>query len=155
MASVIQFVEITNTTGDVLGFAPANAGDTFASQGVRRIFSADDVGTGTGQTRDTTSNPTQGCLVAQFSGSRIRRIKGLQLWRSVTATHVTDFNMVVTGTGANTVSIGLSVSYDPKKGQSNIYLIDMAADAPGQVEADDWIEFDVEFGDSETVAPWV
>ena len=153
MTSVVRYVEIDG--GDaLLTTANADSGDEFASQIVTRVFTAADVGEGAGQTQDTTSDPTQGCLCAQFSGSRIRAISGLQLWRTSTGAHTTDFNFVELGAGANTVAIGLHVGYNAQTGVSNIYLLDKAADADGLIVAGDWVTFEVHFGDSQTVLPW-
>lgn len=150
MTSVVRFTEITNGTGAVLTAAVADNGDEYACQHVRRVFVAADIGAAAGQTRDAASNPTLGCLVAQFTGSRVRAIVDLTLYRGITGTHVTVFNTVVIGTGANTAAIGLHSTYNAQTGVTSIYLLDTAAAAPGQIAANDYIEFDVLLGDSVT-----
>src|SRR6266404_2191536 len=60
--------------GDVITkVALADNGEELASQRVRRVFKGSDIGTSAGQTRHA-----DGCLVAQFSGSRVQAISDLQ-----------------------------------------------------------------------------
>lgn len=153
MTNVVRYTEILNGTATVPGIAIltsaiADNGDEFASQKVKRVFVAADIGTGSGQTQDTTSNPTLGCLVAQFTGSKVRSIINLELWRPTTATHVTNFNRLVIGTAANTTNLGLHTAYNAKTGVSSIYVLDAAAGAGGLIVANDWIEFEVLLGDT-------
>lgn len=151
MTSVVRYSEISGALA-VLTTALTDSGDEFASQKVKRVFTAADIGTGSGQTQDTTSNPTLGCLVAQFTGSKVRSIINLELWRPTTATHVTNFNHLVLGNAANTTNIGIHVAYNSKTGVSSIYIIDAAAAAPGLIVANDWIEFEVLLGDTVNAA---
>lgn len=150
MTTVARFSQI-NGAAALLTTASADNGDEFAVQHVKRVFTAADIGGNAGQTRDAASNPTLGCLVAQFSGSRIRDIINLNLYRPVAGANVTNFNTIIFGTGANTTAIGWNVIYNAQTGISSIYILDTAAGAPGRIAAADWIEFDVLLGDSTTI----
>lgn len=145
MTSVVRYTAINGGLA-LLTTALANNGDEFASQKVKRTFLAADVGTGAGQTRDAT-NPAVGCLVAQFTGSRIRDIINLQLWKNV-VTNTTSFRTLVVGATTDTLNLGVRVSYNAVTGVSSIYILDKAAGAGGQIVADSWVTMDVLLGDS-------
>lgn len=137
MTSVVRYTLIQNGTGAALTSANADSGDDFSAQIVKRIFVAADIGTGAGQLKDA-SNPTVGCLVAQFRGSRVMDVKISLPYRASAAT-VTVFRDPVVGTAANTSKLGYRVAYDAKTGISSVYVLDRAAAAPGAIVADDWI----------------
>ena len=153
MTSVVRYSLVTNPTGAVLTTAPANAGDELASQYVKRVFAAIDIGAQAGKTQDTASNPTLGCLVAQFSGSRIIDVSHWALFRPLAATNATIFKRLVIGTGANTANIGWNVNYNPQTGISSLYLLDAAAGAPGLIIANDYVIACVLLGSSPSLAP--
>jgi|SRR5882724_8666820 len=145
MTSVVRYSKVQGSDAALLTAALTDSGNELASQKVIRIFGTADIGANAGQTRDAT-DPTIGCLAAQFSGSRVQDIINLQLWRTVPATNQ-DFNRVVTGAAADTVNLGWRVDYNSKTGISSIYILDSAAAADGRIVAADWIEFDVLLGD--------
>lgn len=151
MTSVVRYTLIQNATGAALTSANADSGDDFADQTVKRIFVAADIGTGAGQLKDA-SDPTVGCLVAQFKGSRIMDVKISLPYRASTATNRI-FNDPIVGTAANTSKLGYRVSYDAKSGTSNVYVLDRAADAPGVIAAGDWIFITPLMGNSSSITP--
>lgn len=154
MSLVVRYTVITNPTGAVLTIganSSADEGDEFSTQKITRYFSAADVGTGAGQTRDNT-DPTGGCLVATFQGSRIFDVTNLTLNRQQAATN-TLFNYPIIGTANNTTKVGWRVVYNPQNGISAIYIFDAALGTPGQILADDWVQFDVVLGSSSVLTP--
>lgn len=146
MTSVVRYTLITNPAAAILTVADANSGDDFSRQLVKRVFRADDIGAGAGQTRDAT-DPTTGCLVAQFSGSRVMDVLISSPYRTAAATN-RNFTGPVLGTGANTSKVDYRVSFDANSGISSIYIFDRAAAAPGQIVAADWIFLEVLMGRS-------
>jgi hypothetical protein len=157
MVATVLYSVVKNTTGAVLtgsgDASSADIGDQMALQPLKRIFYAIDVGTDAGKTRDNT-DPTRGCLLCKIHGSRVYGVVDLGLYRTTAATN-RDFKHKVTGTGANTVNIGFRVFYDTKSGTSYIYAIDSAADAPGQIVADDELMYAVLVGSSAFIEPFV
>ena len=151
MTSVVRYTVITNPAAAILTVANANSGDDFSDQYVKRVFRAEDVGENAGQTRDAT-DPTRGCLVAQFSGSRVMDVLISSPYRTAVATN-TAFSGPVIGTGANTSKVDYRVSYDAQSGISSVYIFDRAADAPGRIVAADWIYIFPLIGGSPTVVP--
>lgn len=151
MTSVVRYTVITNPNAAILTVANANSGDDFSEQWVKRIFRAEDVGANVGQTRDAT-DPTVGCLVAQFTGSRVIDILITSPYRTAPATN-RDFSGPVIGTANNTSKVDYRVSYDATSGISSIYIFDRAAANPGQIVANDWIYILPLVGDSSSIRP--
>ncbi len=154
MSSVIRDSQIFNTTGAPLGLANCDNADELAEVTEKRTFAAADVGVGADQTRDAATNPTQGCLCAQFSGSRILEVEISLIYRMQAGPNVTTFATPVIGVvAANTPATGYNVIYNPNLRLSYIYIFDNAAGAPGQIVAADWINLRVRLGNSATITP--
>jgi len=151
MTSVVRYTVVTNPNAAILTVANANSGDDFSEQWVKRVFRASDVGVNLGQTRDAT-DPTVGCLVAQFNGSRVIDILITSPYRTAVATN-RDFSGPVIGTANNTSKVDYRVEYNANSGISSIYIFDRSAGAPGQIVANDWIFILPLLGDSSSVNP--
>lgn len=151
MTAVSRYAKVTGGVA-LLTVASADAGDDLATIQVEREFAAADVGAGAGQTRDAT-DPTVGCLVAQFTGSRIIRVEIVGLYRALAATNRTFSGQQVIGSAANTVNLATRVSYNAQTGVSSIYVLDSAAAAPGRIVAADYLILNVLLGSSATITP--
>jgi hypothetical protein len=147
MTAVVREIQISNTSGAVLTVAPANVGDDLAEVVVRRNFAAADIGTAAGQTRDA-SDPTVGCLCAQFYGPRILDVEISLPYRLLTATVTTFATPIIGVNAANTPKLGYNVIYNENLNLSNIYIFDGAAGNPGQLVNLDWIFLRVRLGNT-------
>jgi hypothetical protein len=77
MVSSIRNTTVPVAAAPLISGNPAllcNSGQDYGLEYIFHIFSAGEIGTGAGQTRDTTSNPTTGFLFAQFQGSQVKQI---------------------------------------------------------------------------------
>lgn len=143
MTAVIRYSAITNYTGIILNSARADNGDEFAAQWIVRYFSAADIGTNAGQTRDET-NPSTGCLVAEFSGSRIYDIPVYNIGGTATL-YGTQYYGRVWG------SCYYRVSYNPHNGISSIYILDNGQQP--SISTNSWLVMLVLIGDSDYLTP--
>jgi hypothetical protein len=151
MGSIVKYNTVDNTTGAPLTEALQTFGQNYEVRKMRRIFRAADIGTASGQTRDAT-NPTKGCLVAQFKGALIKEVD-FDFYRATVAT-VTSFNtklphFSIDEDGVLIALTGWNAVYDAHTKISSLYIFDSAADAPTQViTADSWMVFKISLGNT-------
>jgi len=163
MVASIRYKDIPNTTGALLpSGSPAllcNTGQDYALEYITHIFDASEIGTGSGQTRDTTSNPTTGFLVAQFQGSSIKNIIHAVVKKTVTGAnggtvfrsfawatvtpHIYNISFrIVNSTPADAALPGYNPNY------SSIYMLDTGSNAATQAAAADALFLLVSLGNS-------
>lgn len=150
MASVIGYSQILNTTGAVLTSAVAETPDWFCNVIHRRVFAAADIGADAGQTKDAT-DPTIGCLVAQFTGSQIMNVEILGLYRA-SAVQTTIFNFLLLGNNAASTALAWHNVYNSSSGLNSLYIFDADVGGPS-IAAGDWITYTVQLGNSASITP--
>lgn len=130
MTTAIRYTVLTNTTGALIAHPVIDYGQDWATQVIPKTFIAAEIGTGAGQTRDTTSNPTKGFLLAEFYGPPIQAVTGIDLIKNTAVTHDPDpvFRAFVTGTATHFVKIAYRID-NSVKGVSRLYIIDQGDDA--------------------------
>jgi len=162
MVSSIRNTIIPAAAGPLAIGDPAllcNSGQDYALEYLTHTFSAGEIGTGAGLTRDTTSNPTTGFLFAQFQGSQVKNVVSLFLRKTVTgANGGTVFRSFAWSTGANFYNIATRIvngsdpahalfpGYNPN--YSIIYLLDTGNNAATQIATGDTIFMVVTLGNS-------
>lgn len=143
MTSVIRYTTIVNSTGAVL--TPETGLVTSGKEGsdklFRRVFSAADVGTGAGQTRDGT-DPTMGCLLVSITGATIKGVFGDGLYRPTAATNATFDRRLYATVTPQVVIYGFRISPDGK----SVYILDSGSAAATQIAVNDYLTFSLVVG---------
>ncbi len=145
MTASFRQSELNNTSGGVL--TPEAAYNLISSEkdsafkGYKRVFTAADIGTAKGQTRDNT-DPTQGCLLMTVKGTKIKAIYAATLFRSVAATGAgNNFERQVFGVAPFASPYGFKISSDGL----SIYVFDTGA-GTSQILANDFMRFCLDLG---------
>lgn len=135
-----------------------NTGQDYGFECVERTIVTAEIGTGAGQTRDTSSNPTTGFLFAQFQGANIKRVVSAFSIKSSAATNTTVFERFVWATGAGTSSSSLgfrivnpsdsSTTPGWDANYSSLFLLDAGSSGPSQIANGDKVRVLVELGNS-------
>lgn len=149
----VRHLEITNTTGALLTSVPMNQGQDYAFETLQWTFTANDVGTGAGDTGDTTSNPTVGFLFAQVKGAVFKNVVSLNLIKAAAAAHTTVFNYFTFADAAtpSNVKIGYRIVNTTRGGGvvlSSLYIIDSGTNPLGQIASGDKLVVSVELGNT-------
>lgn len=147
MTTAIRYSVLTNTTGALIADPAIQYGQDWATQGIAKTFIAAEIGTDAGKTRDTTSNPTKGFLLANFYGPPIQEVVDIQLIKTTAVTHDPNppFRAFVTGTADHFVKIACRID-NSVKGVSSLYIIDQGDDAATQIANGDTIVVTVAIG---------
>src|SRR6267142_2288533 len=107
MTAVTRHYDIINTTGALRTNVPTEIGQEYAIETVKWIFSAADLGTAAGQTRDAT-NPAKGFLFAQFKGAQVKNIYAPNLIKTA-AVGGTNFDGYIYGTTTNIAKLSFRI----------------------------------------------
>lgn len=148
MTTAIRYTVLTNTTGGLITNPVIDSGQDFATQVIEKTFIAAEIGTEAGKTRDTTSNPTEGFLLAKFYGPPVQIVGEAQLVKDATPTHDNPnytFRKFCTGTADHFTSIACAVD-NSVKGVSSVYLLDQGDDAATQIADGDTVLVTVAIG---------
>lgn len=141
--STINDITIVNATGAVLKNAVISTTGTKGLYKIKRTFAAIDVGTDLGKTRDNT-DPTVGCLVAQFRGGKYITITGARVFRpTVAATTVFDVPIADTANGFHKLGYRTSLGTD---GILSLYVFDYGGHADVRIIENDYLQLLVEVG---------
>jgi hypothetical protein len=150
MTAVVRHTKVTNTTGALLTSVPINVGQEYSTISIEWTFSAADVGTAAGQTRDAT-NPNVGFLFAQFAGAHIKRVFAPRLIKPATVINGTAWDIYRTGlqTPANVTELAFRIV--DGVGVSSLYLYDNGSASTSsicQIQAGDKVIVIVELGNT-------
>lgn len=147
MTTAIRYTALTNTTGALITNPVIGYGQDWATQGIVKTFIAAEIGTAAGKTRDTTSNPTKGFLLAQFPGPSIQAVTSIELIKDTAVTHdpAPVFRAFVTATTDHFAKIAYRID-NSVKGVSSLYIIDQGDDAATQIADTDTIIVTVAIG---------
>jgi hypothetical protein len=168
MVSSVRHSIITNTTAPAALMPSGDPGvviaqgQDYAFLSVKRTIITAEIGTGTGQTQDTTSNPTTGFLFAQFQGCSIKNVISASLIKNKTSTNVTVFEQFFDGynvDATNTRPPSLSFRivnpvYDDiakpgyNQDYASLFLLDSGADAASKIANGDRVLVLLELGNS-------
>jgi hypothetical protein len=164
MVASVRHTVITNGTAALIPSGTASivcsVGQDYSFVTVKRTIITAEIGTGTGQTQDTTSNPTVGFLFAQFQGALIKEVTDISLRKNKTATNVSVFESISWGYAIDATHGMFSnltfriVNYTDttatgfKAGYSSIYLLDAGGDATSKIANGDRVFMTVELGNS-------
>lgn len=163
MVASVRRTDIINGTVALLPFGdPAllcNSGQDLAFELIEHNFIASEIGTAAGQTRDTSSNPTMGFLLAQFQGAEIRQIVHAVLKKDQASTNTTIFRSFAwaSSTGPSYYKIGTRAvnpspanaalpGYNPN--YASIFILDAGSAAASQIAAGDRLVVLVALGNS-------
>lgn len=135
-----------------------NIGQDYGFEAIERTIITAELGTGAGQTRDTTSNPTTGFLFAQFQGAEIKRVVSVAVIKKSAATNVTVFERFAWAVGAGTSSYNIGFAYaNPSSATttagwnanySSLFLLDTGSAPGSQIANGDIVRVLVELGNS-------
>jgi len=144
--STIKKVVITNETGEVLTSAVVEKGNDYSEYSVTRIFAAIDIGDDAGKTHDQT-DPSVGCLVAQFKGAPIKAVSELAAYHPGVI-RTTAWNTQMMGTANQAVVLSWRTAFNEKTKIASLYILDTGTDGATQLVEDDYIEVEVQLGNS-------
>jgi hypothetical protein len=154
MVAVIRYTEFKNNTNpaaiDLTVGPVVSAGYDFASYIHKHTFIAPEIGTGAGQTGDTTSNPTTGFLLAKFYGPPIQEVVAAWLVKNATPTHANaniNFRAFVTGTADHFSQLVFGID-NSRDGEARLYLLDQGDDASTMIAAGDTVFYSVALGNT-------
>ena len=136
---MIRFKAVTNTVtpAGILTEFPLDNSDHLADILIRREFVAEDIGTDAGQTQDAT-DPTVGCFVGSFTGSRVKDIVILGLYQ-IAAANNRNFIRSRYGDANTSIELNFRIKFHKLTNTSDIYILDTASNAADQIVAGNWI----------------
>jgi len=163
MVATVRHKDITNTTDPAALMTSGNeaivcnTGQDYGLQTITRTFITEEIGTGAGETQDTTSDPTMGFLFAQFQGCSIKQVITWGLFKDVAAEHTTVFERLawsVAGLSPDVYNLGFRIvnpSDNPatpgwSAEYASLYLLDAGDNADSQIADGDKLKVLVELG---------
>lgn len=152
MVAVNRYTEFKNVTSpaaiDLTSGPVINIGYDWSTYCHKHTFLAAEVGTGAGQTQDTTSTPTTGFLIAKFVGPQVQEVVAYSFQKDATPTNVNTnitFRAFIWATAANYSKVCFGID-NSVAGESKLYLLDQGDNAATRIAAGDTLRVIVGVG---------